>query len=42
MSELGIPDSVNLREIADSCAIVVGSYRKLTHDEIFEIFNECR
>lgn len=30
-----------LKEIADSCNIVPNGYKKLTHEEIFEILTEC-
>jgi len=33
---------INLKEIADSCGIVGGSYKKMTHKEILEIFEECK
>lgn len=38
--ELGVDGSVDLKEIADSCAIVPGSYKIMTHEEILEIFKE--
>ena len=41
LQELGINGNVDLKAVADSCAIVPGSYRKLTREEIFEIFKEC-
>lgn len=41
LQELGINGDVDLKVVADSCAIVPGSYRKLTREEIFEIFKEC-
>ena len=41
LRELGVTDRTQLREIADSCGISAGSYRKMTHEEILEIFNEC-
>lgn len=41
LQELGINGKVDLKAVADSCAIVPGSYRKLTREEIFEIFKEC-
>lgn len=41
LQELGINGDVDLKAVADSCAIVSGSYRKLTREEIFEIFKEC-
>lgn len=40
LRELGAKKS-HLKEIADSCGISAGSYKKMTHDEIFEILNEC-
>ncbi|RKI39320.1 iron-containing alcohol dehydrogenase [bacterium D16-51] len=42
LRELGIDEAVDLKEIADSCAIVPGSYKKMTQKEILEIFQECR
>lgn len=39
--ELGLAANLNLREIADSCAISAGSFRQLTHNEILQIFQEC-
>lgn len=39
--ELGIPENVDLKEIADSCNLAPGSYKKMTHEEILEIFQEC-
>ena len=41
LQELGIDETVDLKEIADSCAVVPGSYKKMTHEEILEIFQEC-
>ena len=41
LKELGIDETVDLKEIADSCAVVPGSYKKMTHEEILEIFQEC-
>jgi alcohol dehydrogenase YqhD (iron-dependent ADH family) len=41
LRELGMTDDSILPNIANSCAIVAGSYRKLTHEEILEIFQEC-
>ncbi|NBJ94313.1 iron-containing alcohol dehydrogenase [Parablautia muri] len=40
LREMGI-DKADLKKIADSCGISAGSYRQLTHQEIFEIFKEC-
>lgn len=42
LQELGIDASVDLKQIADSCAIVPGSYKKMTRKEILEIFQECK
>jgi len=39
--ELGIDDSTDLRAVADSCNLSLGSYKKMTHEEILEIFWEC-
>lgn len=41
LRELGVDENMDLKAIADSCAIVSGGYRRLTHGEIFEIFREC-
>lgn len=49
INEIGLPSSLSelgtrkeeLREIADSCGISAGSYKKLSKDEIYDIFNEC-
>ncbi|MDE6607956.1 MAG: iron-containing alcohol dehydrogenase [Lachnospiraceae bacterium] len=41
LRELGIKEDTNLQEIADSCGISAGSYKPMTHKEIFEIFREC-
>ena len=41
LQEFGINGNVDLKAVADSCAMVPGSYRKLTREEIFEIFKEC-
>lgn len=40
-AEIGIDKSMDLKAIADSCAIVPTAYKKMTHEEILEIFNEC-
>lgn len=40
LRELGMKDDSQLKEIADSCFIVPGSYKKMTHEEIYEIFKE--
>lgn len=41
LNELGIGDREQLKEIADSCGISAGSYKKMTHEEILAIFEEC-
>lgn len=41
LRELGVDEDTDLKAIADSCAIVPGSYKKLTHKEILGIFREC-
>ena len=41
LKQLGIDEGTDLRAIADSCSIVSGGYRKLTHGEIYEIFTQC-
>ena len=39
---LGIPADTDLRAVADSSNITAGCCKKLTHDEIFAILEECR
>lgn len=49
--EIGLPtsfkalglalDDSTLRQIADSCGLSAGSYKKLTHDDVYEIFCAC-
>lgn len=41
LKELGVTDKDMLREIADSCNISAGSYKKMTHEEILQIFHAC-
>lgn len=41
LKEFGVTDRSILKEIAYSCGISAGSYKKMTHEEILEIFNEC-
>ena len=38
LTGVGVTD---LKAIADSCALMPGSYKKMTHEEILEIFKEC-
>ena len=39
---LGIPADTDFRAIADSTNLTAGCCKKLTHDEIYEILQECR
>ena len=41
LRELGADESTDLKAIADSCNLAPGSYKKMTHEEILDIFNEC-
>lgn len=41
LRELGLTDKSALQTIADSCNLSPGAYRKMSHEEILEIFNEC-
>ena len=41
LRELGVTDRSMLKEIADSCGISAGSYKRMTHEEILQIFEEC-
>ncbi len=41
-TELGIPVDTDFRAIADSTNITAGCCKKLTHDEIYEILEECK
>lgn len=41
LRELGMKDKSMLEEIANSCNLSLGSYKKMTHEEILEILNEC-
>lgn len=40
LRELGLKSDDSLKEIAESCNIAPGSYKKMTHEEIYEIFKE--
>lgn len=42
LKELGVDESVDLKEIAESCNIMPGSYKKMTHEEILKILEECK
>lgn len=41
LRELGVNESTDLKVIADSCNLAPGSYKKMTHEEILKIFQEC-
>lgn len=41
LKQLGVKDRSILKDIADSCGISAGSYKKMTHGEILDILNEC-
>ncbi len=41
LREVGVEKKEDLKEIADSCYLVDGNYKKMTHEEILEIFLEC-
>lgn len=41
LRELGVTEHTPLKEIADSCNLSPGSYRKMSHEEILEIYQEC-
>lgn len=39
--DMGIDESTDFKAIADSCNLNPGSYKKMSHEEILEIFKEC-
>lgn len=41
LRELGVDEDTDLKQIADSCNLAPGSYKKMTHEEVLEIFQEC-
>ena len=41
-AELGIPADSDLRAVADSTVLTAGCCKKLTHDEVYEILQECK
>ena len=41
LRELSVDKQTDLKAIADSCNLSLGSYKEMTHKEIFEIFKEC-
>lgn len=40
LRELGLDSDKDLKKIADSCNLAPGSYKKMTQEEIYEIFKE--
>ena len=41
LRELGVNGTIDLEAIANSCNLAPGSFKKMTHEEILEIFREC-
>lgn len=41
LRELGVDKSIDLKAVADSCNLAPGSYKKMNHEEILQIFQEC-
>lgn len=41
LRELGVNETIDLEAIANSCNLAPGSFKKMTHEEILEIFREC-
>lgn len=41
LRELGVDEFTDLKAIADSCNLAPGSYKKMSHEEILKIFQEC-
>ena len=41
LRELGVTEQMSLQEIADTVAVVPGSYKQMSHEEILGIFKEC-
>ena len=41
LREIGADENTDLKQISDSCILSAGSYKKMTHGEILEIFQEC-
>lgn len=41
LREIGADENTDLGQIAGSCILSAGSYKKMTHREIFAIFQEC-
>lgn len=41
LRELGVNETIDLEAISNSCNLAPGSFKKMTHEEILEIFREC-
>lgn len=41
LRKLGVENKSVLKDIADTCGISSGSYKRMTHQEILDILNEC-
>ncbi len=41
LQELGIDKTIDLKKIADSCGTISSGYKKMTQQEILQIFQEC-
>ena len=41
LEELGVKDEAMRKKIAESCHVSLGGYRRLTQEEILDIFREC-
>lgn len=41
LREIGINEATDLKAIADSCNLAPSGYKKMTHKEIWQIFQEC-
>ena len=41
LGELGISSETDLKAIANSCTIVNSGYRRMSHEEIYQIFTQC-
>jgi len=40
-TQMGISADTDFRAVADSTNVTAGCYKKLSHDEIYEILKEC-
>lgn len=41
LREMGLPEDLPLKEIADSVSLTPGGYGKLTHEDVFHILSNC-